>query len=94
MLESEVWKGAAAAEHCIDLTTVLPRAFGINNEAFTGIRLTAATNVYVAVTRPRELLGLAMRKATATAPLVTAAQEQGWKLIDLVAAAEESSRRG
>jgi hypothetical protein len=94
VLESEVWKGPAAGEQCIDLTTVLPRAFGINNHSFTGVGLTAATNVFVAVTRPRELLGLAMRKATATAALITAAQDQGWKLMDLVAAAEESSSVG
>ena len=86
VVESEVWKGNAADQHCIDLTTVLPHAFGVVDEVFTGVALTAATNVFVGVTRPRELLGLAMRRSTA-GPLLAAAQAQGWKLIDLVAAA-------
>lgn len=86
VVESEVWKGAAAAEHCIDLTTVLPHAFGVTNQVFTDAALTAATNVFVAVTRPRELLGLALRKSSAGA-LLGAAEAQGWKLVDLVATA-------
>ncbi len=86
VVESEIWKGPAKADHCIDLTTVLPHAFGVTNEVFAGAALTAATNVFVGVTRPRELLGLAMRRSTAGA-LLGAAEEQGWKLIDLVAAA-------
>lgn len=86
VVESEVWKGPARGENCIDLTTVLPHAFGVTNEVFTGAALTAATNVFVGVTRPRELLGLAMRRSTAGA-LLGAAEAQGWKLIDLVAAA-------
>lgn len=86
VVESEVWKGPAKGENCIDLTTVLPHAFGVTNEVFTGAALTAATNVFVGVTRPRELLGLAMRRSTAGA-LLGAAEAQGWKLIDLVAAA-------
>lgn len=84
VVESEVWKGPSAGEQCIDLTTVLPRAFGINNDPLTDVALTAATNVFVAVTRPREVLGLAMRKATATPALIAAAEEQGWKFVDLV----------
>jgi DNA helicase II / ATP-dependent DNA helicase PcrA len=88
VVESEVWKGSSAAEQCIDLTAVLPRAFGVTNELFTGVRLTAATNVFVGVTRPRELLGLALRKAEAMA-LIGPATDQGWKLIDLVAQAAE-----
>jgi hypothetical protein len=57
VVESEVWRGSSAGEQCIDLTTVLPRAFGVTNAPFTGVGLTAATNVFVGVTRPRELLG-------------------------------------
>lgn len=86
VVESEVWKGSAANEQCIDLTTVLPRAFGVTDQPFTGVALTAATNVFVAVTRPRELLALALRKSEAAA-LVGPAREQGWKLVDLVARA-------
>ncbi|MDU2928077.1 hypothetical protein, partial [Bradyrhizobium sp.] len=88
VVESEVWKGSSADEQCIDLTSVLPRAFGVTNESFTGVRLTAATNVFVGVTRPRELLGLALRKSEAT-DLVGPATDQGWKVVDLVAQATE-----
>ena len=88
VVESEVWKGSAAGEQCIDLSTVLPRAFGITDEPFSGISLTAATNVFVGVTRPRELLGLAVRKSSSAA-LVAPAQAQGWKVIDLVSQDEE-----
>jgi len=87
VVESEVWKGQANDQHCFDLTTVLPRAFGLNDIAFTGIAQTAATNVFVGVTRPRELLGLAIRKSTAGA-LLAAAVAQGWKVVDLVGGAE------
>ena len=86
VVESEVWKGSSADEQCIDLTAVLPHAFGVTNEIFGGVRLTAATNVFVGVTRPRELLGLALRKSEAIA-LVGPAVAQGWKLVDLVAQA-------
>lgn len=88
VVESEVWKGSAAGEHCIDLSTVLPRAFGVTDEPFSGISLTAATNVFVGVTRPRELLGLAVRKSCSAA-LVAPAQAQGWKVIDLVSPEDE-----
>jgi DNA helicase-2/ATP-dependent DNA helicase PcrA len=86
VLESEVWKGNSAKERCIDLTTVLPHGYGVTNQAFAGVSLTAATNVFVAVTRPRELLGLAVRKAAVAIPIVAAAEAQGWKVIDLVVA--------
>ena len=88
VLESEIWKGNSADEQCIDLAAVLPHAFGVAEELFTGVRLTAATNVFVGVTRPRELLGLALRKSEATA-LVGPATDQGWKLVDLVMQAAE-----
>jgi DNA helicase-2/ATP-dependent DNA helicase PcrA len=88
VIESEVWKSHANDQRCIDLTTVLPRAFGVTNQAFTGIGLTAATNVYVALTRPRQLLGLAIRKTEAAA-LIGPAEAQGWKLVDLVARVQE-----
>ena len=81
VVESELWKGT---DRCIDLTTVLPRAFGVSDQPFAGVALTAATNVFVGVTRPRELLALAVRKSHSAA-LIGPAQEQGWKLVDLVA---------
>ncbi|MGG7606627.1 UvrD-helicase domain-containing protein [Massilia sp. BKSP1R2A-1] len=83
VVESEIWKGPGADEKCFDLGKVLPRAFGVTDEAFSGIGITAATNVFVGVTRPRELLGLALRKSEA-APIIGPATEQGWKVIDLV----------
>lgn len=86
VVESEIWKGSAAGEQCIDLTMVLPRAFGVTDEPFTGVGLSAATNVFVGVTRPRELLGLALRKSEAT-NLLGPAEDRGWKLVDLVARA-------
>lgn len=86
VVESEVWKGSRADEQCIDLSTVLPRAFGVTDEPFRGVGLNAATNVFVGVTRPRELLGLALRKSEAV-KLIEPARDQGWKLVDLVAQA-------
>ncbi|MCY1284234.1 ATP-dependent DNA helicase Rep [compost metagenome] len=83
VVESQVWKGHRANEQCIDLSTVLPRAFGVSDGPFVGVELTAATNVFVGVTRPRELLGLALRKSEA-AMLMEPARDQGWKIIDLV----------
>lgn len=82
VVESEVWKGARADEKCIDLSTVLPHAFGVRSETFAGVKLTAATNVFVGVTRSRELLGLALRKSMAEA-LIEPAILQGWKVVDL-----------
>lgn len=49
---------------------------------------TAATNVFVGLTRPRELLGLALRKSEAMV-LIGPAANQGWKLVDLVAQTAE-----
>jgi hypothetical protein len=72
-------------QQCMDLETVLPQAFGVVDRPFAGVQLTAATNVFVAVTRPRELLGLAARKAVVAAPLIAAAEAQGWKIVDLCA---------
>lgn len=95
VVESEVWKGAGAKDQCIDLSTVLPRAFGVTNQPFAGVTLAAATNVFVGVTRPRELLALAVRKSHSTS-FLGAAHGQGWKVVDLVerAANEGSSAAG
>ena len=67
---------------------MLPRAFGIVDKGFSGVELTAATNVFVGVTRPRELLGVALRKSEAMT-LIEAAEDQGWKVIDLISQATE-----
>lgn len=90
VVESEVWKGVAAKDRCIDLSTVLPRVFGVADQPLTGVALTAATNVFVGVTRPRELLALAVRKSHSI-DFVGVAQGQGWKLVDLV---ERASNEG
>lgn len=82
VVESEIWKGSSANDQCIDLSAVLPRAFGVTDETFTGVRLTAATNVFVGVTRPRELLGLALRKSHSAA-VAAKAEAQGWRVVDL-----------
>lgn len=89
VLESEIWKGNSADEQCIDLAAVLPRAFGVTNELFTGVKLTAATNVFVGVTRPRELLGLALRKSHSAA-VAAAAHAQGWTVIDLTTKVQQN----
>ena len=89
VVESEIWKGSKATEQCIDLSTVLPHAFGVTGQLLTGVGLTAATNVFVGVTRARELLGLALRRSEAIA-LIEPAKDQGWKVVDLVALAAES----
>ncbi|PVM90870.1 hypothetical protein DDF62_08675 [Caulobacter radicis] len=83
VVESQIWRSPATKDQCMDLETVLPHAFNLTNEVFDGVALTAATNVFVAVTRPRELLGLAIRAEVATQALRTAALAQGWKLVDL-----------
>lgn len=74
----------------MDLATVLPTAFGVEGAALAGIGLAAATNVFVAVTRPRELLGLAVRKSEFE-PLIETAVNQGWKIVDLIALAKMNS---
>lgn len=55
--------GLEGNENCIDLVTLLRHAFGITEQIFTGVALSAATNVFVGVTRSRESLGLAMRRS-------------------------------
>lgn len=90
VVESEVYKGNKAEERCSDLATVLPRAFGVTDEIFEGVKMTAATNVFVGVTRPRELLGLALRKSEAR-DLIGPAMDQGWKVVDLLEQAPETN---
>ncbi|WP_143240271.1 hypothetical protein [Agrobacterium sp. DSM 25558] len=83
VMESEVWKGHAKGQSCLDLATALPTAFGVEGAApLSEIGLAAATNVFVAVTRPRELLCLALRKSEFVA-LAEIVHKQGWKVVDL-----------
>jgi hypothetical protein len=87
VVETEVWRGQALANRAMDLATVLPHAFGIEDRDFTAniAQLAAATNIFVAVTRPRQLLACAVRKAAVTGDLVEAARAQGWHVCDLTA---------
>jgi DNA helicase-2/ATP-dependent DNA helicase PcrA len=88
VVETEVWRGHALVDRAMDLATVLPHAFGLENRDFnTNIaQLAAATNIFVAATRPRQLLACAVRKAAVTNDLAEAARAQGWQVCDLTAA--------
>jgi hypothetical protein len=72
----------------MDLATVLPHAFGLENRDFSAniAQLAAATNIFVAATRPRQLLACAVRKAAVTDELLGAARAQGWLVRDLTVA--------
>jgi len=85
VLETEVWRSPAADGRAMDLGTVLPHAFGIEDRDFSAniAQLSAATNIFVAATRPREVLCCAVRKEAVTDELVAAARAQGWHIIDL-----------
>lgn len=85
VVETEIWRGQ---RRTMDLATVLPHAFGLENRDFgaNAVQLAAATNIFVAVTRPRQILSCALRKEAATNDLVGAARAQGWHLVDLTLA--------
>ena len=85
VVESEIWKGSSKAEQLMDLATVLPHAFGVEQRDFSKdrVELAAATNIFVAVTRPRELLSLAIRKEAVSGAMLDAARLQGWHILDL-----------
>jgi DNA helicase-2/ATP-dependent DNA helicase PcrA len=85
VVETEVYRGPAASERTMDLSTVLPHAFGIENKDLSArpVDLAAATYVFVGITRPRHFLALAMRRAAASAELIAAATTQGWTVRDL-----------
>lgn len=85
VLETEVYRGRALAMRAMDLSVVLPHGLGIEDRDLTAndAQLTAATNVFVAVTRPRQVLSLALRKESATELLIQAALQQGWRIYDL-----------
>jgi superfamily I DNA/RNA helicase len=88
LVESEIWKGAKAEDKCMDLEAILPHAFGIENCDFSenDARLSAATNVFVGVTRARQVLALAVRKSAVSTDLLDAARNQGWVVRDLTLA--------
>jgi hypothetical protein len=85
VFETEVYRGPGLAMRAMDLSLVLPHALGIEDRDFTAndVHLAAATNVFVAVTRPRQVLSLALRKESVTEPLIRAALQQGWRICDL-----------
>ena len=85
IVESEVWRGSRNDMRAMDLATVLPHAFGLEHKDFSAnaAQLSAATNVFVAATRPRELLACAVRKSAISALLVESARTQGWNIVDL-----------
>lgn len=87
VVESEIYRGPAAGEQVMDLEAVLPHAFGIEERDFSAnaAQLSAATNVFVGVTRPREILALALRKTAAPEAMLAAARQQGWQVRDLTA---------
>lgn len=88
VVETEVWRGQALADRAMDLATVLPHAFGLEDRDFSAniAQLAAATNIFVAATRPRQLLACAVRKAAVPDGLVEAARAQGWNVCDVTAA--------
>ena len=63
----------------MDLATVLPHTFGIEDRDFIANRaqLAAETNIFVAATRARQVLCLAMRRTAASDALIAAAAEHG-----------------
>ncbi|TAK52671.1 MAG: ATP-dependent helicase [Betaproteobacteria bacterium] len=85
IVETEVWRGQTRDGRAMDLATVLPHAFGLEDHDFSAnvAQLAAATNVFVAVTRPRQLLSCALRKEAANRDLIAAARIQGWHIRDL-----------
>lgn len=84
-LETEVYRGRALADRTMDLATVLPHAFGLEERDFSvsQAELAAATNIFVAATRPRHVLAFAMRREAASDILIAAAEESGWIVRDL-----------
>lgn len=85
VVETEVFRGSAADQRVMDIATVLPHALGVENRDFTQneAELAAATNIFVASTRPRRFLGLALRKEALSEPLAEAAARRGWTISDL-----------
>ena len=84
-VETEVYRGRALTHRAMDLATVLPHAFGLEERDFgnSDAQLAAATNIFVAATRTRHVLAFAMRRDAASDALTDAAAEQGWVVRDL-----------
>jgi hypothetical protein len=91
IVETEVYKGNAAADRVMDLATVLPHAFGLEERDFAAnhAQLSAATNVFVGATRARSLLSLAVRKEAISAASIQAAEAENWIVRDLTRAADQ-----
>jgi hypothetical protein len=87
LVESEIWRGSAANQKVMDLATVISHALGVEDRDFSqnDAELAAATNVFVAITRPRFLLALAIRRDALSHAASEAAQAQGWIVKDLSA---------
>jgi DNA helicase-2/ATP-dependent DNA helicase PcrA len=85
VVETEVWRGPGREQRAMDLATVLPHAFGLENRDFSTSEaaLAAATNVFVGVTRPKSMLALGVRHDALPAGLLDAARAQGWAVIDV-----------
>jgi DNA helicase-2/ATP-dependent DNA helicase PcrA len=85
VVETEVRKGAALAMRRMDVASVLPSALGVEQLNFNtnAALLSAATNVFVGVTRPRHLLALAVRKGAVSETSIEAANAQGWIVCDV-----------
>lgn len=88
VVETEVWRGNRREDRAMDLATVLPHALGIENRNFNTntAHLSAATNIFVGVTRPKHVLALALRKEAASEAMIEAARAQGWLISDLTVA--------
>lgn len=84
VLESEVYRGRAKDMRTQDLPLVLPQALGVAEVDFTNpVHKAAATNIFVATTRPRQVLCLAMRREALPDKVLEAAHTQGWNIRDL-----------
>jgi superfamily I DNA/RNA helicase len=96
VVETEVWRGQALADRAMDLGTVLPHAFGVEDRDFSGnvAQLAAATNIFVAVTRPRQVLSCAIRKEATNGDLIAAARDQGWHIHDLTKKGSQNAQDG
>jgi len=83
VVESEIFRHPN--QRVMDLETVLPHTFGITTSDFSAsqVQLSAATNVFVGITRSRHVLALALRREVASEALLAAALQQGWNIRDL-----------
>jgi DNA helicase-2/ATP-dependent DNA helicase PcrA len=87
MMESEVYRGPAVNQQVMDLEAVLPHVFGVveRDLSATDVLLAATTNVFVAATRPRDMVAFAVRSNAIDAAVRAAARVDGWELIQVAA---------